>query len=100
THKNNANVEIEILQGDKSVFSAKQTSAEMDQTGEQMTIAKVLPAGALQPGKYKLQVKLTDSLANQTLLRCGTGPCSTDFNVTAADTPAQASAPGVSAQPR
>jgi len=100
SHKNNANVEIEILQGDKSVFNTKQTSAEMDQTGEQMTIAKVLPAGALQPGKNKLQVKVTDALTNQTLLRCGTGPCSTDFNVIPADTPAQASAPGVSAPPR
>jgi GWxTD domain-containing protein len=87
THKNNATVELEILQGEKSVFQAKQTSAEMDQNGEQVTFEKILPSGALQPGKYKLQIHATDTLANQTLLRCGAGPCTTDFTVTPADPP-------------
>ena len=84
THKNNATIEVEILQGEKSLFLAKQTSTEMDQNGEQITLEKVLPAGALQPGKYKLQIRVTDTLANQTLSRCGAGPCSVDFTVTPA----------------
>jgi hypothetical protein len=81
THKNNASVDVEILQGDKSVFQAKQTSQEMSQTGEQMTLEKILPAGSLAPGKYKLQVRVTDTLSNQTISR------SADFTVTAAETP-------------
>ena len=81
THKNNASVDVEILQGDKSVFQAKQTSQEMSQTGEQITLEKILPAGSLAPGKYKLQVRVTDTLSNQTISR------SADFTVTAAETP-------------
>jgi GWxTD domain-containing protein len=92
THKNNANVEIRILQGDKQVYDAKQTSAEIDQTGEQLTLQKILQAGALQPGKYKLQIQVTDALTNQTLLRCGAGPCAADFTIVPAPgTAAQAS---------
>jgi GWxTD domain-containing protein len=82
THKNNATVEVEIMQADKSILKTTQTSTEMDQNGEQLTLEKVLPANALQPGKYKLQVRVTDTLANQALARCGGGPCSVDFTVT------------------
>jgi hypothetical protein len=84
THKNSATVEVEITQGAKSIFQAKQTSAELNQNGEQLTLEKILPGGSLQPGKYKLQVRVTDLLANQTLARCGGGPCSVDFTVTEA----------------
>jgi hypothetical protein len=69
THKNNALVEVEILQGDKSVAQFKQTSAEMSQTGEQMTLEKILAAGSLPPGKYRLQIKVADALSSQTLSR-------------------------------
>jgi GWxTD domain-containing protein len=93
THKNNANVEIVILQGDKQVFDSKQTSAELDQNGEQMTLAKILQAGALPPGKYKLQIHVIDSLSNQTLARCGAGPCAADFTVVEAPGAAAAAKP-------
>ena len=93
THKNNANVEVEILQGDKQIFDSKQTSAEIDQTGEQMTLSKILQAGALPPGKYKLQIHVTDALSNQTLARCGAGPCTSDFTVVEAPGTAAAAKP-------
>jgi GWxTD domain-containing protein len=82
THKNNATVEIAITQGDKSIFQAKQTGTELGQNGEQLTLEKILPAGSLPPGKYKLQIRVTDLLANQTLERCGGGPCTTNFTIT------------------
>jgi hypothetical protein len=95
THKNSATVEVEIMQGDKSIAKTSQTSDELKENGEQITIEKVLPAGALMPGKYKVQVRVTDTLANKTLERCGGGPCSAEFTVTeppatktAASTPA------------
>jgi hypothetical protein len=83
TRKNNATVEVEIWQDEKSVGQFRQTSAEMNQNGEQLTVEKILPAGSLAPGKYRLQIKVTDNVANETLSRCGTGPCSVDFTVTA-----------------
>ncbi len=91
THKNNATIEVEVTQGDKTVLQTKQTAAEMEQNGEQVTLEKILPGGSLQPGKYKLQVRVTDALANQTLDRCGGGPCSVDFTVTEAPVAAQTS---------
>jgi GWxTD domain-containing protein len=91
THKNDAVVEVEIRQGEKSLFQAKQTSAEMDQNGEQITLEKILPAGSLTPGKYTLQVRVTDALGKQTLARCGGGPCSVDFTVTEPPVAAQTS---------
>ena len=81
THKNNATVDVEILQGEKLVYQAKQTSAELSQTGEQITLEKILPAGSLPPGKYKLQIRVTDALSSQTVSR------SADFTITAAETP-------------
>jgi len=81
TRKNNALVDVEILQGDKSIFQSKQTSEEMNQTGEQMTLEKILPAGSLAPGKYKLQIRVTDTLANESV------SSTEDFTVTAAETP-------------
>ncbi len=84
THKNNATVEVEILQGDKMVLQAKQTSEDLSQTGEQLTLEKILAAGSLPPGKYRLQVRVTDNLSKQTVLRPA------DFTVTAAETPAPA----------
>jgi hypothetical protein len=84
THRNSATVEVEITQDEKTVIQARQTAAEMEQNGEQVTLEKVLPGGSLQPGKYKLHIRVTDTLANQTLTRCGGGSCSVDFTVTEA----------------
>jgi GWxTD domain-containing protein len=88
THKNNAVVDVEILQGDKFVFQSKQTSAELNQTGEQITLEKILPAGSLPPGQYRLQIRVTDALSNQTVSR------SADFTITAAETPSAAAQSG------
>jgi GWxTD domain-containing protein len=88
SHKNNATVDVEILQGEKLVYQAKQTSAELSQTGEQITLEKILPAGALPPGKYKLQILVTDALSSQTVSR------SADFTITAAETPSAAAQSG------
>ena len=76
THKNNASVEIQILQGDQSVKHVVQTSEQLHQPGEQMTVQESLPPQTLAPGKYKIEIKTTDALANQTVTR------SADFTVT------------------
>jgi GWxTD domain-containing protein len=76
THKNNASVEIQILQGDHSIKHVMQTSEQLHQSGEQMTVQESLPAQTLAPGKYKIEIKTTDALANQTVTR------SADFTVT------------------
>lgn len=92
THKNNATVEVEITQGDKTIAKSSQTSEELKENGEQITIEKILPPNALMPGKYKVQVRVNDTLANKTLDHCGGGACSVEFTVTEPPAPAKAAA--------
>src|SRR5260370_17499534 len=56
----------------------KETSEEMKQSGDQVTIERLLPLATLVPGKYSLEVNATDALSNQTISK------SADFTVKAA----------------
>jgi hypothetical protein len=58
-----------VKKGDQQVMQFKETSGEMKQTGDQVTIERLLPLATLAPGKYSLEVLATDSLANQTITR-------------------------------
>jgi GWxTD domain-containing protein len=69
THKSNATFQFTVKKGDQQVMQFKETSAEMKQTGDQITIERLLPLATLAPGKYKLEVNATDSLSNQTISR-------------------------------
>lgn len=77
THKNNATVDIQIFQGDKSVKHVTQTSEQLHQSGEQLTVQESIPAQTLPPGNYRIEIKTTDALANQSISR------SAEFKVTA-----------------
>jgi GWxTD domain-containing protein len=69
THKSSATVQYTVKKGDQQVMQFKETSVDMKQTGDQMTIERLLPLGTLAPGKYTLEVLATDALANQTITR-------------------------------
>ena len=69
THKSSATFQYTVKKGDQQVMQFKETNGEMKQTGDQVTIERLLPLGTLTPGKYTLEVSATDSLANQTILR-------------------------------
>ena len=69
THKSSATFQYTVKKGDQQVMQFKETSGEMKQTGDQVTIERLLPLGTLTPGKYTLEISATDSLANQTILR-------------------------------
>ena len=56
----------------------KETSVEMKQTGDQVTIERLLPLATLPPGKYTIEINATDTLSKQTISRTA------DFTVTAA----------------
>ena len=80
THKSSATFQFTVKKGDQPVpgMQFKETSAEMKQTGDQVTIERLLPLLTLAPGKYTLEVNATDTLSNQTISR------SADFTVKAA----------------
>ncbi|HUN64355.1 MAG TPA: GWxTD domain-containing protein [Candidatus Sulfotelmatobacter sp.] len=77
THKSDASFVYTVKRGDQQVMQFKENSADMKQTGEQVTIERLLPLATLTPGKYTLEVSATDKLAQSTISR------SADFTVTA-----------------
>jgi len=69
THKSDASFVYTVKRGDEQVMQFKETSTEMKQTGDQVTIERLLPLATLAPGKYTLEVSATDKLAQSTILR-------------------------------
>jgi GWxTD domain-containing protein len=67
THKSSATFLYTVKKGDQQVMQFKETSEEMKQTGEQVTIERLLPLATLAPGKYSLEIVATDKLSNKTI---------------------------------
>jgi len=75
THKSSAAFTYTVRKGDQQVMQFKETSEDMKQTGDQVTIERLLPLATLAPGKYTLEVSATDKLAQATISR------SADFSI-------------------
>src|SRR5216110_1718919 len=71
THKSSANFQFTVKKGSEPVpgMQFKETSEDLKQTGEQVTIERFLPLATLPPGKYTLEVNATDVHSNQTISR-------------------------------
>jgi len=71
THKSNASFQFTVKKSGEPVpnMQFKLTSDELKQTGDQVTIERLLPLATLAPGKYTLEVNATDLLANVTISR-------------------------------
>src|SRR6202171_6436863 len=67
THKSNATFQYTVKKGDQQILQFKETSEQMKQTGEQVTLERLLPLATLTPGKYSLEVMATDILSNKTV---------------------------------
>lgn len=86
THKSDATFVYTVKKGAEQVMQFKETSAEMKQTGDQVTIERWLPLSTLSPGKYTLEIHATDGISNQTISK------SADFTVKGAQEPTKAAA--------
>jgi GWxTD domain-containing protein len=75
THKSNAAFTYTVRKGDQQIMQFKETSEDMKQTGDQVTIERLLPLATLAPGKYTLEVSATDKLTQATISR------SADFSI-------------------
>jgi GWxTD domain-containing protein len=69
THKSDATFQYTVKKGPEQIMQFKETSADMKQTGDQVTIERLLPLATLTPGKYTIEVNATDSLSKQTISR-------------------------------
>ena len=67
THKSNATFQYTVRKGDQRIMQFKETTNEMKQNGEQVTIERLLPLATLAPGKYSLEIVATDALSNKTV---------------------------------
>ncbi len=67
THKSSATFQYTVKKGKEQIMQFRETSEEMKQTGDQVTIERLLPLSTLAPGKYSLEVNATDTLSNQTI---------------------------------
>jgi GWxTD domain-containing protein len=69
THRSESNFQYTVKKGDQQVMQFKETGGDMKQTGDQVTIERLLPLATLTPGKYTLEVSATDALTKQTISR-------------------------------
>ena len=75
THKCNATFVYTVKKGTEQVMQFKETSEEMKQTGDQVTIERLLPLATLALGKYTLEVSATDASSQSSISR------SADFSI-------------------
>jgi GWxTD domain-containing protein len=87
THKPDASVEFRVLKEKQAdpVLKFDMPPNRLPEHGEELTLENRITLGSLPPGKYKLEVAVTDNLAKQTITPYA------DFTVKSA--PAKAQAP-------
>ncbi len=69
THKPSATFEYDIVNAatNKEVVHAIDSSDKMGNIGEQVTLQKTVQAANLDPGVYRIQIKVNDNISKQTL---------------------------------
>jgi GWxTD domain-containing protein len=67
THKSSATFQFTVKKGAAQVLQFKETSEEMKQTGDQVTIERWLPLASLAPGKYTIEISANDGISNQSV---------------------------------
>jgi GWxTD domain-containing protein len=69
THKPSATVEYDVVNAatNKPVIHAVESTDQMGNVGDQLTLKKTLSAADLQPGLYRLQIKVNDNISKQTV---------------------------------
>jgi len=71
THKADASVQFRVLKDKETVPVLKFDigKEKLPEHGEEMTLENVMTLGSLGPGKYNLEVAVTDNLAQQTITK-------------------------------
>jgi len=69
THKPSATFEYNItnLATNKSIIQKTETTDTMGNLGDQVTLQKSIVAANLQPGTYKIEIKVNDNISKQTI---------------------------------
>lgn len=69
THKPSATFEYDIVNAatNKEIVHTIESSDKMGNIGEQVTLQKAVQAANLNPGVYRIQIKISDNISKQTL---------------------------------
>jgi len=69
THKPSATVEYNVINAatNKAVIHTVESTDQMGNIGDQMTLEKPLSASSLDPGVYRIQIKVNDNISKQTV---------------------------------
>jgi hypothetical protein len=67
THKPSLDVEYELLKDGKPLLAQAEDAAKLKDASQQFTLEKQMPLKVLQPGKYMVQIKVTDNIRKQTV---------------------------------
>ena len=69
THKPSATVEYDVINAatNKAVIHTVETTDQMGNIGDQVTLEKPLSAASLDPGIYRIQIKVNDNISKQTV---------------------------------
>jgi GWxTD domain-containing protein len=69
THKPSATIEYDVTNAatNKQVIKSVESTDQMGNLGDQMTLQKTLSAANLGPGVYRIQIKVNDNISKQTV---------------------------------
>ena len=69
THKPSATVEYNVVNAatNKAVIHSVESTEQMGNVGDQVTLQKTLSAANLEPGTYRIQIKVNDNISKQTV---------------------------------
>jgi GWxTD domain-containing protein len=67
THKPSLDVQYEILKDGKAVLNQPEDAGNIKKAAQQFTVEKTMPLTGLSPGKYTVQIKVTDNIKKQSV---------------------------------
>jgi hypothetical protein len=65
--QNDATIDYEVmdLATNKAVLQTQESSNKLSPNADQVTLEKSMPLASLQPGKYKVTIKINDGVSKQ-----------------------------------
>jgi GWxTD domain-containing protein len=67
THKPSLDVHYEVEKDGKPLLDQSEDAANLKKASQQFTVVKTMGLGGLTPGKYTVQIKVTDNVKKQTV---------------------------------
>ena len=68
-HKSSVYVTYRLLKEQREIWTTTESSDSIHQTGEQISVNRLIPLSAFAPGRYTLEVLVRDRVSGQSLSR-------------------------------